>query len=92
MEKKGPLYCKYIIEQNEDLQKKTINMNKIDFRCQWLMGDKLKQDQFRFIYECMKIVYDSALKDKFLCDDKVIIERTIPRIVAFKALMRIRNI
>ena len=36
-------------------------MVKKDLVAQWLMGTELKQDQFEFIYNCMKIVYDSAV-------------------------------
>jgi uncharacterized coiled-coil protein SlyX len=44
MYKKGPLYCSYIIEHNEELQKKTIEMISKDVTAQWLAGDELKQD------------------------------------------------
>ena len=30
------------------------------------MGDELKQDQFNFLYEVIKIVYDSALRDRLI--------------------------
>ena len=56
------------------------------------MGDSLKQDQFNFLYESMKIIYDSALKEKFLAEDKVIMESVIPKIVAFKSVMTMRKI
>ena len=44
MNKEGILHCKYIVEDNEDLQKKTIEMVKRDLTAQWLAGDELKQD------------------------------------------------
>ena len=67
-------------------------MVKKDLVAQWLMGDTLKQDQFRFIYECLKIIYDGALKEKLLAEDKAIIETVMPELVAFKSLMALRNI
>ena len=40
----------------------------------------------------MKIIYDSALKEKLLAEDKVIMESVIPKMVAFKSVMGIRGI
>ena len=42
MEKEGPLLCKYIIEENKELQDLTIAMVKQDHIVQWLVGDSLK--------------------------------------------------
>jgi hypothetical protein len=50
MYKLGPLHCKYVIEDNVELQEKTIAMVQKDNVAQWLAGDELKQDQFKFIY------------------------------------------
>jgi hypothetical protein len=50
MHQEGPLHCKYVIENNEELMKKTCEMVKKDVVAQWLAGDELKQDQFKFIY------------------------------------------
>lgn len=44
MDKEGPLHCKYIIEDNKELQDKTIVMVQKDLTAQWLAGDELKQD------------------------------------------------
>lgn len=40
----------------------------------------------------MKIVYDSALKEKLLAGDKVLIESVVPKLVAFKSLMAMREV
>jgi hypothetical protein len=40
----GVLMIKYIIEENTDLKKDTIDMVKNDVVTQWLMGDEQKQD------------------------------------------------
>lgn len=37
-----------------------------DLTAQWLGGDELKQEQFKFIYRVMKIIYDCALRDSLL--------------------------
>jgi hypothetical protein len=40
----------------------------------------------------MKIIYDSALKDKLCSTDNNVLENVLPRMIAFKSLMVIRNI
>merc|ERR1711912_52228 len=40
----------------------------------------------------MKIIYDSAVKDKLPTEDKAVLESVIPKLVAFKSLMTLRNI
>lgn len=42
------------------------------------MGDQLKQDQFNFLYEVIKVIYDSALRDKLIAGDKELINEVIP--------------
>ena len=61
MEKAGPLFNKYIIEDNTELQDLTIAMVKKDLVVQWLMGTELKKDQFRFFFDTCKTIFDSAL-------------------------------
>lgn len=60
------------------------------------MGDQLKQDQFEFFYNSVKVIFDSALQDNLfnmkIDKSKVIEETVIPEIVAFKSIMRIRDI
>jgi hypothetical protein len=50
MNEDGILRCKYVIEDNTELMEKTITMVQKDITAQWLAGDELKQDQFKFIY------------------------------------------
>jgi hypothetical protein len=69
---------KYIIENNVELQKETMNMVKKDGQAQWLVGDELKQDQFRFFYDTTKIIYDSVLRDKLVALDKIVVETVLP--------------
>jgi hypothetical protein len=92
MHKRGDLFNKYIIENNEELQKYTIEMVKKDNIAQWLVGDELKQDQFKFMYESMKVIYDSAVKEKLLKSDETVLTYILNKIVAFRAIMVIRNI
>jgi 3-methyladenine DNA glycosylase AlkC len=92
MHQEGPLHCKYVIENNEDLMKKTCEMVKKDVVAQWLAGDELKQDQFKFIYQTVRIMYMSALKPLVLADDKRIIETILPNLVAFRAIRQSKDI
>jgi hypothetical protein len=45
-----------------------------DVTAQWLAGDDLKQDQFKFIYSTMRVMYMSALKDLLLAEDPKLLE------------------
>jgi hypothetical protein len=67
-------------------------MVKRDIDAQWLAGDELKQDQFKFMYSVMKIIYDSALRDAMLNDKKEVIEGVLPALVAYQALLVIKRI
>ena len=78
MRKLGHLRMKYIVEDNEELQDLTKDVVKNDLIAQWLVGDELKQDQFKFFYDTVKIIYDSALKDKLLQGEDVMIQDVIP--------------
>jgi|TARA_B110000503_G_C6922432_1_gene319261 hypothetical protein len=67
-------------------------MVRQDGTAQWLVGDELKQDQFRFFYDTTKIIYDSAVQNKLLGADQTVLETIIPKLVAFRSVMNIRNI
>jgi len=56
------------------------------------VGDELKQDQFRFFYDTAKIIFDSALRDKLLEANPLVMETVLPKLVAFRSLMVIRDI
>ena len=59
------------------------------------MGDKLRQDQFKFFYDTCKIVYDSALRGRMLDEknaDNKVLEEVVPKLIAYKAIMVIRDI
>lgn len=94
MHKKGPLRCHYFIERNTQLQTDVIAMTKQFVVSNWLAGDALKQDQFKFIYKIHEIVFGSALKDTYLDGkkNKVILEEVIPELTVFKAMLLIRDI
>jgi hypothetical protein len=61
MHKLGHLRIRYVIEENKAMAAEVEDMVKKDMIAQMLMGDELKQDQFKFFYDTVKIIYDSAL-------------------------------
>lgn len=63
-----------------------------DVTAQWLMGNKLKNDQLCFLYDVIKIIYKSPLKAKLINFDKELIEIVIPEMAVFRALLIIRDI
>lgn len=91
MHEDGILRVKYIIEENTELMEKTIAMVKQDNITQWLAGDDLKRDQFKFLYNTMKIIYDSALKDLLIAEDSKVLDNVLPMLVAFGAIKLVRK-
>lgn len=92
MHKDGHLRIKYVVEDNTELQNQIIAMVKQDNQVQWLVGDELKQDQFKFLYDTIKIIYDSALREKYISDDENVRDLVIPMLVAYRSIMFMRNI
>jgi len=92
MNEDGPLRIKYIIEENKQLQDECTVMVKKDYLAQWLVGDHLKQDQFKFIFDTTKIIYDSALRDKLLGNNEIVVGSVLPKLIAYKSILSIRNI
>jgi len=66
MYERGHLLIKYIVEDNAELQDYMTDLVKKDLLVQWLVGDELKQDQFKFIFDTVNVIYESPLRDKFL--------------------------
>ena len=92
MNDEGILRCKYILEDNEELRTKIIHMVKCDNTAQWLAGDELKRDQFKFIYKTMKVINDCALREQMLIEDKKVITTIIPNLTAYHAVLVIKGI
>lgn len=44
------------------------------------------------MYETVKVLYDSAVRDKLLANDPTTIESVIPKLLAYRSVMVIRNI
>lgn len=69
-------------------------MVKCDVTSQILMCNHLRQDQFKFLYEVHKTVYDTGLKEIYIDKNKntFILETVIPEIAALHALLNIMEI
>ena len=65
---------------------KTVAMVKKDVLAQWLAGDELKQDQFKFIYTTMRTMYLSACRDQMLAEDPRVIDVVLPNLAAYRAI------
>lgn len=94
MRKAGELRARYSMPLNYELKALLFNMVESDKVVQWLMGDTLKQDQFRFLYEVQKVVYNTCLKDVML-DEKlnaVVLSEVIPQMCAFMTMKNILRI
>ncbi len=52
----------------------------------------MKQDQFKFIYDVVKVIFESALRDHLLNEDPKVIETVIPNLVAYHSILRIKSI
>ena len=94
MDEEGHLRRKYIIENNVELQTEVKDMVHKDLIVQWLVGDELKQDQFKFFYDTTKIVYESALQNKLFEAEanNNVLENVIPKLIAYRSIMVIREI
>lgn len=92
MHDEGPLMIRYYVEENAELRKKVLAMLLADKKAQLLMGDALKQDQFKFLFETVDIIYGSALQNRLINKDEKVMKEVIPKLVAFKALLHIRDI
>ena len=92
MNKRGHLLIKYIVEDNKELQTRMKGLVNCDNTVQWLLGDELKQDQFKFLYDTINVIYESALRDRLLNTDQRIVDSVIPKLTAYRSIMRIRDI
>lgn len=92
MHDRGELLIKYEIELNEELKKTIKAMLQADRKAQLLVGNSLKQDQFKFFYDTCNCIYNSVLRVKLCNSDEKVCKDVIPLLVAFKSLMHIRDI
>jgi len=81
---------------------------KIDHLCETVIGDSLKQDQLKFVYESAKSIYDSPIKPWYFPREELdpesveaqeeldnlqfILKSTIPRLTSFRTLVYMHGI
>ena len=94
MNKAGPLRCKYVIEQNTELQEKIIGMVKQDRIAQWVGANEVRRDQLKYVYNTVKRLADSPLRSMLVdaSQNEYIIKHIIPMYVAFHAVKNIKDI
>jgi len=81
------------ITQNTDIVERIKNIYNMHIIIENLMGDKLKYDQYIFIYNAIKFVFDSTQRDYLLhLKDDTFIKDAIPKHVILCALVRMTNI
>lgn len=51
-----------------------------------MAGDDAKQDQFKFLYQTMRVMYMSALKEPLLAEDATVLEVVLPNLAAYRAM------
>lgn len=66
MHRLGPLRMSYYVERNYEMTVKIMDLVRHFNVVKVLLGDELKRDQFKFIYNMHEKVYLSALKDVYL--------------------------
>ena len=49
-----------------------------DEKCEWILGNDLKIDQVKFLYDVIKQIYESPFKNELLNKDKTVIQTVIP--------------
>lgn len=55
------------------------------------MGNELKVDQIKFLYDVIKVIYESPCREKLLKRDPEILSVTIPMMTVFKTLLHMRD-
>lgn len=84
-------HCKYRMAQNEEMATKVNTMVRNDVICQWLMGNELKVDQIKFLYNVIEVIYESPCRERLLKRDPEILNVTIPMLTVFKTLLSMRD-
>jgi hypothetical protein len=83
-----------VLYKNEILLRKIQKMLDKDTLNEILLGNEIKRDQIIFLYEVMKLIYESPIRKKLLAlkENALLKEDVIPRLTVFKALINMANI
>ena len=85
----GFLRSRYVMKENAELMKRVIHSVACDQTSQWVGANQLRRDQLKFVYDIMKKMFDSPLRE-FLVEEKngaTIISDAFPQYLSFHALM-----
>jgi len=81
------------ITANTDLVERIKNIYQMHIIIDNLMGDKLRYDQYIFIYNAIKFVFDSTQRDYLLhLKDEQFIKEAIPKYVILCAIIKMTSI
>lgn len=94
MRKAGLLRSRYIVEKNEVLASLVRIMVEADITAQWLVGDLMRQDQFKFLYGVQRVIYESGLREFFLNEEKRAksLAAVVPKLCTLMSMMNIMRI
>ena len=92
--KLGALRMSYYVHRNEIMVTKIIKLVKQYNIVKELIGDDLKRDQFKTMYNVHEKVYNCALKDFYLnkLKNAAVFEKVIPELTVLQAMTTIRQI
>jgi hypothetical protein len=81
------------ITQNEEIVGKVQSVYDTHIVLDNLMGDKLKYDQYVFLYECIKLINESSIKEELLLfKETSFMEELIPKYIILSAMRHSVNI
>lgn len=63
-----------------------------DELAEMLLGDDLKKDQLKFIYDVITHVHNSPLREALLDDDPNVIKEVVPEVATFRALVQMSEV
>jgi len=83
----GVTRMKIPVTENTDILTKIKNIYDLHLIIDNLMGDKLRYDQFLFIYNCITFIVESSIKEEItIFKDKNFMEDAIPKYIVLSAL------
>jgi len=85
-------FWKLPLSHNEEFLEDVNEMIKAELIADNLMEDLQKKDQLNFVYDTLKIIMDSPAKEKLLAREDSIMKTTIPYLIIFKTIQRMRSI
>ncbi len=89
----------YEFSKNTDFMNALKELIEIDFKCEAVIGDALKRDQLKFLYESARAFYESPVKTKLVSQEEqtktaenYILKEMLPRLTTFRTLVYMHDI